>query len=106
VQEALWTVSVDDSGFQGTDHKSEKMAVSLADLMGVAIETNDSGPWGADVWWLLFGADGKLACAFPQGASGDEAVIDRLTRLPGFDHEKMMDAMCSTGNALFSVWRR
>jgi hypothetical protein len=70
------------------------------------IETNDSGPFGADIWWLLFGADDRLACAFPQGAAGEKAAVDRLLGLPGFDHEAMIMAMGSTGNAVFPVWRR
>jgi len=104
--EARWTVSVDESGFRSADHKGEGRAVALTDLSGVTIATNDSGPWGADVWWLLFGADGKLVCLFPQGATGEKPVIDRLMKLPGFDFEQLTNAMCSTDNATFPVWRR
>ena len=60
----------------------------------------------ADVWWLLFGADDRIAVAFPQGASGEQEAIDWLIALPGFDHEAMIMAMGSTGNAVFPVWRR
>jgi hypothetical protein len=78
----------------------------MSDLSGVMIETNDSGPFGPDVWWLLFGADDRLACAFPQGAVGEQVVVNSLLGLPGFDHEAMIMAMGSTSNAVFPVWRR
>ena len=104
--EARWVVSVNDGGFRGTDHTGKDMALATTDLSFVVIETNDSGPWGADVWWLLFGADGKLGFAFPQGATGDKTVVDHLMKLPGFDFEEMIKAMCSADNATFAVWRR
>jgi len=76
------------------------------DLSGVAIQTNDTGPWGADVWWLLFGCNDQLSCAFPQGATGESALIDYLFALPSFDHGEMIKAMTSTENVTFAVWRR
>ena len=90
-------------------HRSRRRVpgrLALAELNGVMIETNDSGPFGADVWWLLFGADDRVAVAFPQGAAGEQAAIDWLAGLPGFDHDAMIMAMGSTANAVFPVWRR
>ena len=104
--EQLWTVVADGEGIRATDQTGATMSVSDAELSSVVIETNDSGPWGADVWWFLFGPDGKLACAFPQGASGEKEAIDRLIALPGFDHEELIRAMGSTDNAVFPVWKR
>ena len=95
---------MDDMQCVVIDPRGQAMNVAIADLMGIAIETNDSGPWGADVWWLLFGKDGKLAYAFPQGASGETAALDRLMKIPGFDYEEMIRAMVSTDNAVFPVW--
>lgn len=104
--EARWSISVDDDSIRTTDEAGVMKAVLKRDLCGVIIETNDSGPWGADVWWLLFGADDHVALAYPQGAAGEEALIDYLTALPGFDHSAMIEAMGSTENAVFPVWRR
>lgn len=100
-----WIVDALEDRINVTEPDGKTKFVGLDDLRGVVIETNDSGPFGADVWWLLFGADEKVACAFPQGASGEKAVVDRLMSLPGFDHEAMIMAMGSTGNAVFPVWR-
>ena len=104
--EADWTVDMVDGLISAVDPDGETRSVALDDLSGIMIETNDSGPFGANVWWLLFGTDDQLACAFPQGAVGDKEAVDWLLGLPGFDHEAMIMAMGSTGNAVFPVWRR
>jgi hypothetical protein len=103
--EASWTVDAVEGFISVTDPNGETHSVALAELGGVMIETNDSGPFGADVWWLLFGPDDRLACAFPQGASGEKEAVDLLVSLSGFDHEAMIMAMASATNAVFPVWR-
>jgi hypothetical protein len=104
--EARWLVAVDGESIRITDESGESRAVAKAELAGVAIETNDSGPWAADVWWLLFGAGDALACAFPMGATGEREAMDYLAGLQGFDHGRMIEAMKSTDNMIFPVWRR
>ena len=104
--ESLWNVSAGKAGFRAIDQTGKTTFVSRDDLSFVAIATDESGPWGADVWWLLHRADGQLACGFPQGASGEKSVLDALMALPGFDHNKMIEAMSCTSNAIFVVWRR
>ena len=68
--ESKWTIAVSDGRIVGTDEIGGSKSLALEELSGVAIATNDSGPWGADVWWLLYGQDDQLACSFPQGATG------------------------------------
>jgi hypothetical protein len=50
--------------------------------------------------------DRNVACAYPQGATGEQATLDYLMALPGFDHAEMIKAMSSVGNAVFPVWRK
>ncbi|WP_066555630.1 hypothetical protein [Croceicoccus bisphenolivorans] len=104
--ESLWIVSANEAGFRATDQTGKTVFAPREDLKTVAIATNDSGPWGADVWWLLYGADGQLACGFPQGATGEKKVLDALMELPGFDEQEMIKAMGCTSNATFIVWQR
>ena len=104
--ECLWTVSYDGSAVYATDQTGKTMSVIMEDLKTVAIATNDSGPWGADVWWLLYGLDGSLACGFPQGATGEKEVLDALMAMSGFDQSETIQAMGCTSNATFIVWRR
>ena len=84
--ETRWLVKQSQDEILVTDPEGNEHALGLADLTDVAIETNDNGPWGADVWWLLFGEDDRLATTFPQGATGDSECVGRLVAPPGFDH--------------------
>jgi hypothetical protein len=104
--ESKWVVAIDGDLISIRDEGGLIKSVAKSDLSGVAIETNNSGPWGADVWWLLFDNGDKLAGAFPQGATGEEAVIHYVSSLPSFDHGEMIKAMTSTDNAVFAVWRK
>jgi hypothetical protein len=103
--ESQWVVTIDGDRIAVADPKGERREIGRADLRAVAIETNDSGPWGSDFWWLMIGPDMKLACAYPQGAAGESEAMDWLFALPGFDHEAMIRASASTGNAFFELWR-
>ncbi len=104
--EGKWIVVLDDHRISVSDDSGRIKSVGKSDLSGVAIETNDIGPWGADVWWILFDGNDQLACAFPQGATGESAAIDWLSALPSFNHGEMIKAMGSTDNAVFAVWRK
>lgn len=104
--EHKWVVSVDDDLISVCDQSGLTKSVAKGDLSRVAIETNDSGPWGADVWWLLFDGCDQLICAFPQGATGEGAVVEYVCALPAFDYAEMIRAMASTDNAVFGVWRK
>jgi len=104
--EAKWIVDVQDKAISVTDDAGVRKSVGLDSLSGIAIETNDSGPWGADFWWLFFDEKDQLACAFPEGATGQKEAVDRLLKLPGFRHEEFTKAIRSTGNAVFAVWRK
>ena len=104
--ESRWTVTSGDDRISVSDPDGEVRSIAMADLAAVMIETNDSGPWGTDFWWLLLAADRSLASAFPQGATGEKEAMERLMALPGFDHGEMIRASASTDNALFPVWER
>jgi hypothetical protein len=74
--------------------------IRIADLGAVYVETNDGGPWGADVWWLLTDRTGETKVTFPQMATGEDAALERLQLLPGFE----VRGMNSTENARFMCW--
>ncbi len=103
--ESLWAVAIEDDVLTVTDDKGVRRAIALSALSSIVIATDDSGPWGADVWWLFYDPDGQLGPAYPQGATGERFLLDRLTQLPGFDHAAMIAAMGSTDVATFTVWR-
>jgi hypothetical protein len=64
--------------------KQIEQRIRMSDLAAVYIETNDSGPWGADVWWLLNVDTEQTQIAFPQLGTGEEAALKRQRLLPGF----------------------
>ena len=80
--------------------KQAEQRIKLADLAAVYIETNDDGPCGADVWWLLNDTTGQTRVAFPQLATGETEALARLQQLPGF----AISGMNSTENARFECW--
>lgn len=78
-------------------------SVAWPEVQTVLIETNDSGPFEPDVFWIIVGTQGK--CVVPQGAPGESALIDKLQELSGFDNEVFIDAMASTENRTFVCWK-
>lgn len=100
-EERAHTVEIDDTEIvhRGPDGIVER--VSLAEITTVWVETNDSGPWGFDVWVVIEGRPEGGRVAFPMGATGDSTVIERLfDELPGFQ----LRGMNSTDNARFECW--
>jgi hypothetical protein len=75
--------------------------IKMSDLGAVYVETNDSGPRGADVWWLLNDREGQTKVVFPQMATGEAAALERLRHLPGFE----VKGMNSVQNARFLCWQ-
>lgn len=101
-----WSVEADDERIAVIDPAGTFAAIRQSDLSRIIIETNDSGPFAEDVWWLLLGADERVAVRFPQSAEGEHDAVETLLKLPGFDYEMMIAAMGSTDHGFFPVWRR
>jgi len=80
--------------------KQSEQRIRMLDLASVYVETSDSGPWGADVWWLLNDDTGQTRVTFPQLATGEDSVLERLEQLPGFK----VQGMNSVKNARFMCW--
>lgn len=104
--EEQWQVTLSENDISSQDQTGVGRKIAKDCIYSVVIETNDSGPWGADVWWLMFNKEDKLACAFPQGATGEEDAIKYLMGLDGFDDNAMISAMGCTANKIFPVWKR
>lgn len=103
--EAAVVLSVDNEGLSASFPNGPTRSIAWNAVDSVAIETNDSGPWGADVWWRFEGHPETLA--YPQGATGEKEVLDLLSeRFPGFDYDAMIGAMACTDNQRFVCWRR
>lgn len=95
-------LTADDVGC--VDPGGRRNAVSWRELESVRLVTTGSGPFAPDVFWVLEGGGAK--CVVPLGATGEPELLDRLQRLPGFDHEALIAAMGSTDDASFTCWGR
>lgn len=103
--ERQWVVEHDAMGVRVLQPDGARQAIGWGEVLVVAIETNDSGPWGADVWWVF--EDGSARVAYPQGATGDAGMLEVLqARLPGFNDAMVIEAMGCTDNARFVCWTR
>lgn len=74
------------------------------ELEGVAIETNDEGPFANDVMWLLGTRNGVVP--FPNGATGINEILTPFQELPDFDNEAVVKAMTSVEKRVFVAWDR
>src|SRR4051794_30628380 len=76
-------VSTSDTGITTVYPTGTVQSIGWASVIRITVETNDSGPWGADVWWCLEGR--SSSCSFPQGATGEAAALEEIReRFPGF----------------------
>lgn len=104
MNEASWAVQADAGGVKVTDPSGESSFLPWELIRGIVIQTNDSGPLGADVWWFAAGDEGSVT--FPMGASGEKEALAYFQTLPGFDNHALIDAMSCTDNATFLLWQK
>ena len=100
--ECDFIVTVDERGVECKRPNGDVEFVPWDDLRGVTIRTTDQGPAVADVFWVLVGEKG--GCMIPQGATGEEVLMQRLQQLPGFNNEAVIQAMTCTENSTFICW--
>jgi hypothetical protein len=94
----LGDVIVTNDG-QGTERK-----LPLIDLKRVVVATDDSGPWGDDVVFLLYSDSDEPVGIFPLEAAGCQAFVGWLSTLVGYNDREMAKAMASTDVARFTVF--
>jgi hypothetical protein len=105
-KESSWerrhVVTVSEAGVQLVDPEGTESSIKWEELRCVRVITNDSGPLFCDFWWVLEDSSGSLSV--PQGSRGEDALIERLFALPGWDAEKGLEALTSIENAEFLCW--
>lgn len=100
--ESMWSVGITDETLSLKHPNGTTNSIQWNAVKGIFIETTDEGPFSADVFWLV--ADDKGSLKIPQGATGEQELLDHLQKLPGFDNEMLIKAMGSTDNQIFPVW--
>ncbi|WP_331352348.1 hypothetical protein [Cellvibrio sp. UBA7671] len=82
--------------------EKEPQSVAWSELIGVAVETTDQGPFVEDVWWHLATKNGVVT--YPSEATGAGELLRRLQEIPSFNNERLIQAMASTSNQMFLLW--
>ena len=104
-EEADVVVSFTDTIITAKYPNGESRSVGWGDLSAVGITTTDEGPMAEDVFWALH-AGGEVRVVFPSAAGGVQDLLTAMQhRLPDFDNEALINAMGSTENNHFVVWR-
>ena len=104
--ECRYVVTIDDRRVTCRHPSGREDEIAWDELDEVIVETNDTGPWGTDVFWVLLGHKSRTGCVIPQGATGERELLGALQRLPGFDNKQLIAAMTCTENRAFHCWRR
>ena len=99
-----WSVSVSGASIITTDGTGERRIVAIEDLSSIVVATDDSGPWGDDVVFILLGSDGQPLSIFPADARGNEDFVAWMATTPGYKDRELARSMASTQVARFTVW--
>lgn len=102
--EKAWIVTYSEEGVKLTTPDQQTASVKWEELLGIFMETDDSGPFGSDVRWIL--ATSARSLVFPLGCDGEQELLTRLQKLPNFQNSTLIEAMASTEPALFKLWER
>ena len=93
--EADWKVTIDSEKIITTDPENNIWSFPTEELIKVIIQTNDTGPWGIDLWWRLVSNKGTTL-SVPGGANGENYMLQYLQSLVGFNNEQVIEAMACT----------
>ncbi len=80
-------------------------AVSLDDLLKVAIRTSDEGPLASDMFWEWTDATGQTL-TIPSDAEGSDQIFDALSALSGVDYDAIMKASGDDSPNYFVIWQK
>jgi hypothetical protein len=99
-----WSVAVSGANIITTDGTGERRVVAISDLSSIVVATDDSGPWGDDVVFILYGSGGQPLSIFPSDARGGEEFVAWMATTPGYRDRELARSMASTQEARFTVW--
>jgi len=75
------------------------------EISEVVIVTTNKGPYEPYIWILLVAENGQ-GCVFPLGAKNSRIAIEKILGFPGLNLAVWANALKSTGNDRFVVWKR
>ncbi len=95
---------VDDSGFTEILPPGDEVAKThlWSDVLHVGVITTEDGPFFDDVFFVIKTRTGDL-CITSEDAQ-EINLLQQFQRLPGFQWEKVVEAMGSVSDATFPCW--
>ncbi|MFC1858709.1 hypothetical protein ACFL9U_11895 [Thermodesulfobacteriota bacterium] len=84
------------------DGKAE--SVNWNDLKQFDVITGITDPETRRLYWVLHGT--LNGCVIPQGAIGEDRLLERLQKLPNFDGTRFTEAMSCAENRTFVCWKK
>jgi hypothetical protein len=103
--ESLFIVELKTNEICFTDAYNHSSSIRIDDIGEFWVETNDTGPLFTDVWFVLISSSSNSRYPFPQGATGEQAILDFLFKFPNFDFESFNSAMSCVEVQQFLCWR-
>lgn len=98
------SITIDDTGVRRVLADGTEESVTWPELSTVVVRVIPEGISREDVFLMLVAADGT-GTAVPSGDPAADALIERLQTLPGFDHEKFIEAMTTDADDAYVVWK-
>lgn len=102
--ETDWVVRIVSGVIQTIDFQQKENTVLINDIVKIEVETNDSGPWGVDLWWKIEAAGNVIW--IPSGATGELDLKMELLKFDGFDADGLSNAIQSNSNQSFLLWSK
>lgn len=81
------------------------ITMKWSELTNIGIASVEAPQGEPSLYWGLHAGKRIPTISYPHGAVGDKELLAEFAkRLPGFDMEKVMQAVTATGRAHFQIW--
>lgn len=103
---ATTALEVDDREVRRMLADGRVESVGWDEIVEVEVITTKVGVHRDDGVLLVLGVDERRGCLVPSRLAAQQGVIERLSRLPGFDTRALVEAMDQPPPSRTSCWRR
>ncbi len=103
---ATTALLVDDDGVERRLADGRRESVAWQDVVEVEVITTNTGVHREDGALLVLAVDDVRGCIVPSRLAAEHGVIDRLTRLPGFEHRRLAEALEVPPPSRTTCWTR
>ena len=101
-----WSVAVKNGAIRTSDGQGTARELPVEQLRSVVVATDDSGPWGDDVVFLLYADAAEPVGLFPLEARGCQEFVAWMSCQAGYRDRELAKAMACTSVARFVVFER